>query len=227
MVSQQDGVAMKIFYEDNHVIVVEKKPNQPSQGDESNDLDLLTEVKEYIKVKYDKPGNVYVGLVHRLDRPVGGIMVFAKTSKAAGRLSDQVRTRTLDKTYTAVCTGYVEATTFRDTMVKNRKTNTSYVVDKNHPDGKYAELHVIEAYYHPSENLSTVKIKLVTGRSHQIRVQFASRAHALWGDARYNKHSQPGQQIALWATELSFDHPITKERMTFTSHTPSKFPFNL
>ncbi|AZK43968.1 RluA family pseudouridine synthase [Erysipelothrix piscisicarius] len=218
---------MKIFYEDNHVIVVEKKPNQPSQGDESNDLDLLTEVKNYIKVKYDKPGNVYVGLVHRLDRPVGGIMVFAKTPKAAGRLSDQVRTRTLDKTYTAICTGYVEPTTFRDTLVKNRKTNTSYVVDKNHPDGKYAELHVIEACYHPTENLSTVRIKLVTGRSHQIRVQFASRSHALWGDARYNKQAKPGQQIALWATELSFDHPITKERMTFTSHTPSKFPFNL
>lgn len=218
---------MKIYYEDNHVIVVEKKPNQPSQGDDSNDHDLLSAVKEYIKIKYDKPGNVYVGLVHRLDRPVGGIMVFAKTSKAAGRLSNQVRTRTLDKTYTAVCTGYVEAMTYRDTLVKNRKTNTSYVVDKNHPDGKYAELHIIEAHYHPETNLSSVKIKLVTGRSHQIRVQFASRGHALWGDARYNKQSVPGQQIALWATELSFDHPITKERMTFTSHTPSEFPFNL
>lgn len=218
---------MKIYYEDNHIIVVEKRPNQPSQEDESKDLDLLTEVKNYIKVTYDKPGNVYVGLIHRLDRPVGGVMVFAKTSKAASRLSDQVRTRTLDKTYGAFVSGDVKPEVYRDYMYKNKKTNTSMVVSKNHHEAKYAELEILRSQYFNKENLSYVEINLKTGRSHQIRVQFASRNHALWGDARYNPKSKPGQQIALWAKKLSFEHPTTKEKMTFESHLPKSYPFTL
>ncbi|QIK69673.1 RluA family pseudouridine synthase [Erysipelothrix sp. HDW6C] len=218
---------MKIYFEDNHIIVVEKKPNQPTQEDSSGDLDLLSEVREYIRVTYEKPGNVFVGLVHRLDRPVGGVMVFAKTSKAASRLSDQVRTRKLDKTYTAIATGYVEVARYHDYMVKNKKTNMSRTVAKDFPDAKHAELHILDAQFYPNENLSRVTIKLITGRSHQIRVQFASRNHALWGDARYNTTSKPGQQIALWATALTFEHPTTKERMTFNSHTPDTYPFTL
>ena len=218
---------MKIFYEDNHIIVVEKKPNQPTQEDASNDYDLLSEVRDYIKVTYNKPGNVFVGLVHRLDRPVGGVMVFAKTSKAASRLSDQVRTHKLDKIYTAVIQGVLEPQTLRDYMLKNRKTNMSRVVSKNTPEAKYAELVILNSFYNAEHNLSTVNVSLITGRSHQIRVQFSSRNHPLWGDARYNPQAKAGQQIALWATTLTFDHPTTKERMTFESHTPDRYPFTL
>lgn len=218
---------MKIFYEDNHIIVVEKKPNQPTQEDASNDYDLLSEIRDYIKVTYNKPGNVFVGLVHRLDRPVGGVMVFAKTSKAASRLSDQVRTHKLDKIYTAVIQGALEPQTLRDYMLKNRKTNMSRVVSKNTPEAKYAELVILKSFYNAEHNLSTVNVSLITGRSHQIRVQFSSRNHPLWGDARYNPQAKAGQQIALWATTLTFDHPTTKERMTFESHTPDRYPFTL
>lgn len=218
---------MKIFYEDNHIIVVEKKPNQPTQEDASNDYDLLSEVRDYIKVTYNKPGNVFVGLVHRLDRPVGGVMVFAKTSKAASRLSDQVRTHKLDKIYTAVIQGALEPQTLRDYMLKNRKTNMSRVVSKNTPEAKYAELVILNSFYNAEHNLSTVTVSLITGRSHQIRVQLSSRNHPLWGDARYNPQAKAGQQIALWATTLTFEHPTTKERMTFESHTPDRYPFTL
>lgn len=218
---------MKIYYEDNHILVVEKKPNQPTQEDSSKDLDMVTELKGYLKDKYQKPGNVYLGLVHRLDRPVGGVMVFAKTSKAASRLSDQVRTHKITKEYTAIIEGDIKPQVLKDTMVKNRKTNTSYVVKKDHPEGKYAELEILTSQYNAQKNLSRVTVDLKTGRSHQIRVQFSSRNHPLWGDARYNKHAVPNEQIALWATKLSFEHPTTKERMTFISHTPDSYPFTL
>ena len=218
---------MKIYYEDNHIIVVEKKVNQPTQEDESGDFDVLSEVKDYIKKTYNKPGNVYVGLVHRLDRPVGGVMVFAKTSKAASRLSDQVRTHQFQKTYVACVMGQAHPEVYRDYMIKNRKTNTSSVVGKNHPEAKYAELAIIAVDYFPKENLSRIHIALKTGRSHQIRVQCAHHGLPLWGDARYNPRSKPGQQIALWAQDLSFYHPTTKEKMTFSSHLPSSYPFTL
>lgn len=218
---------MKIYYEDNHLLVIEKQPNQPVQEDVSGDLDLVTRLKGYLKEKYQKPGNVYVGLVHRLDRPVGGVMVFAKTSKAASRLSEQVRTQHFQKKYTAVVSGKAECATYRDHLVKNAKTNTSFVADQHHPKAKYAELTITRAAYDPRYDLSRIEIELKTGRSHQIRVQCASRNHPIWGDARYNPHHEKGQQIALWASQLTFAHPITKKSMTFTSHTPSAFPFTL
>lgn len=218
---------MKIIYEDNHLIVVEKKPNQPTQQDNSNDYDLVREIKDYLVVKYNKPGEAYLGLVHRLDRPVGGVMVFAKTSKAASRLSEQVRTHQFIKKYTAIIEGYIEPTVLKDYMVKDRASNTSYVVPKSNKNGKYAELAILNSDYKDSKNLSKIDIDLKTGRSHQIRVQLSSRNLPLWGDARYNKNSQPGQQIALWASELSIIHPTKKERMTFKSHTPHSYPFTL
>ena len=218
---------MKIIYEDNHIIVVEKKPNQPTQQDNSNDYDLVREIKDYLVEKYNKPGEAYLGLVHRLDRPVGGVMVFAKTSKAASRLSEQIRTHKFTKKYTAVISGYISPTTLKDYMVKDRRSNTSFVVPKSHKNGKYAELTILNSHYQQNENLSIVEIDLKTGRSHQIRVQFSSRNLAIWGDARYNKLSKPGQQIALWASELSIIHPTKKERMTFKSHTPNAYPFTL
>jgi len=219
----EDGKKMiKVLYEDNHLLVVEKKPNIPVQADDSKDEDLLTLLKDYLKEKYNKPGNVYLGLVHRLDRPVGGLMVFAKTSKAASRLSEQVRTYKFEKIYLAVLEGVIKPTNaiLKDKLLKDSKTNITRV-DKN---GKDAELKYELLSY--KDNLSLVKIDLKTGRSHQIRVQFSHRGYPLYGDQKYNKNATKAQ-IALYATGLSFYHPITKEKLTFKIDTPNTYPFNL
>lgn len=200
---------MKILYEDNHLIVVIKPENVLSQADNTKDKDMLTIVKEYIKEKYNKPGNVYLGLVHRLDRPVGGIMVFAKTSKAASRLSNEIRENRFHKKYLAVVNdnGLKDEDTFIDYLYKDDNFNT--VVDKE--KGKYSELSykVLKRV----NNLALVDIDLKTGRHHQIRVQFASRNHPLYGDQRYGKEDK--KQIMLYAYSLEFEHPVTKEKMSF------------
>lgn len=214
---------MNVIYEDNHLLVVDKPVNVPMQEDDSKDKDLLNIAKEYIKNKYNKPGNVYLGLVHRLDRPVSGVCVFARTSKAASRLSSQVSNHTeFKKTYLAVVTdnGLKDTGEFKDYLLKDTKTNTVKV----DPKGKLAVLdyEVLKR----KDNLALVKINLHTGRSHQIRVQFASRNHALWGDQRYNKNAIKGEQIALHSHILSFKHPITNEVVTFTSCV-NRYPFNI
>lgn len=211
---------INIIYEDNHLLVVEKPVNIPVQEDSSRDADLLTLLKNYLKEKYHKPGNVYLGLVHRLDRPVGGLMVFAKTSKAASRLSEQVRTHKFQKIYYAVVEGKVEANGhFVDYLLKDSKTNTVYIDSR----GKEAVLDY-ELVKHVKE-YSLVRITLKTGRSHQIRVQFSSRGYPLYGDQRYNKNAKIGEQIALFAKELSFYHPTTKELMTFKLELPNRKPW--
>ena len=221
----EDGNLMiNILYEDNHLLVVEKPINILVQSDYTQDLDLLTILKQDLKKRYNKPGNVYLGLVHRLDRPVGGVMVFAKTSKAASRLSEQVCTHKLEKVYHAIVYGKVkEKDQLHDYLLKDTKTNM-VVVDKN---GKEAILDYEIINYLPKEDLSLVKIHLKTGRSHQIRVQFSSRNHPLYGDQRYNKQAKVGEQIALFASSLSFYHPITKEKMTFTLPLPTRKPWHL
>ena len=163
---------LKVIYEDNHIIVVEKTPNIPSQGDKTEDIDMLTIIKEYIKEKYNKPGNVYLGLVHRLDRPVGGVMVFAKTSKAASRLSEQVRNKTFKKEYLAIVDGKpkMERDTLEDYLLKNEKTNMSKVVKEGTKNSKYAKLDYELLKYNEEINLSLLKILLHTGRHHQIRL---------------------------------------------------------
>ena len=206
---------LEILYEDNHIIVVVKPNNILSQSDNTNDIDMLTIIKGYIKEKYNKLGNVYLGLVHRLDRPVSGVMVFAKTSKAASRLSDQVRTHALKKNYMAIV--YDNGTlkdkdTFVDYLYKD-SDNNSKVVDES--KGKYSELSYEVISRDKNVNLTLVDISLKTGRHHQIRVQFASRNHALYGDQRYGL--QDKQQIALHAYKLEFIHPTTKEKMIFIS----------
>ena len=219
----EDGKVMNnILYEDNHIIVVEKKINIPVQEDESKDEDLLTIIKKYIKDKYNKPGNVYLGLVHRLDRPVGGVMVFAKTSKAASRLSDQVRTHQISKKYYAIVEGKLNKEgILKDKLLKDTKTNIVRV-DKN---GKDSELSY--KLVDTKNNLNLVDIDLKTGRSHQIRVQFSSRNNPLYGDQKYNKNAKVGEQIALFAYQLSFYHPTTKELMTFKLPLPNRYPFNI
>ena len=207
---------LKVLYEDNHIIVVEKIPNIPSQGDKTGDLDMLTLIKEYIKVKYNKTGNVFLGLIHRLDRPVGGVMVFARTSKAASRLSEQVRNKTFKKEYLAVVNGKMEQTNaqFVDYLWKDEKKNTSYVVKESKKNAKRAELDYEVLKYDKNQNLSLVRVNLHTGRHHQIRVQFSSRMHALYGDNKYHGRGA-GNGIALWAYKLTINHPVTKEEMTF------------
>lgn len=218
----EDGkVMINIIYEDNHILVVEKPVNIPVQEDITKDKDLLTILKEYIKNKYNKPGNVYLGLVHRLDRPVGGIMVFAKTSKAANRLSKQVQDKTMKKTYIAVVQGKTEKEgTLKDKLEKDLKHNITKISE----NGKEAILNYKLLKY--KNNYSLVQINLITGRSHQIRVQFSSRNHPLYGDQKYNKNPEKGQ-IALFAKELEFMHPTTKEIMTFQLPLPNRQPFSM
>lgn len=205
---------LDILYEDNHIIVVVKPFNILSQSDITNDIDMLTIIKKYIKEKYNKPGNVYLGLVHRLDRPTQGVMVFAKTSKAAARLSLEIRKNQLEKKYVAIVKGILEDKEgiFKDYLKKMDNGNTIISDDKN---GKYAELSYKVLREDRINNLSLVDISLKTGRHHQIRVQFASRRHPLLGDLRYDKVAE-NHQLALVAYSLSFNHPITKERMEFS-----------
>ena len=207
---------LEVIYEDNHIIVVKKQPNIPSQADKTEDMDMLTLIKEYIKQKYDKPGNVYLGLVHRLDRPVGGVMVFAKTSKAASRLSDQVREKVFKKKYLAVVDGKFEKTTgvLEDYLYKDERNNMSKVVNKDKKNAKLAKLDYEVITYNEVKNLSLVKVNLHTGRHHQIRVQLSNFGHSICGDQKYGTRGR-GKQICLWAYELTIFHPITKEEMVF------------
>lgn len=209
---------LKILYEDNHIIVAEKPPNIPSQADKTEDQDMLTIIKEYLKEKYNKPGNVYLGLVHRLDRPVGGVMVFAKTSKAAARLSEQVRNKVFKKEYLAIVDGKPkkEKDTLEDYLLKNEKTNTSKVVKEGTKNSKYAKLDYEFIKYNEEINLSLLKILLHTGRHHQIRVQLSNMGHSICGDQKYGTRGR-GKQISLWAYKLTIEHPITKEAISFTN----------
>ena len=213
---------LKIFYEDNHIIVVEKPNNIPSQGDKTGDEDMLTIIKKYIKEKYNKPGNVYLGLVHRLDRPVGGAMVFAKTSKAASRLSDTIRKKEMHKKYLAILDGIPKEKEciLEDYLIKDSSTNMVSVTNKD--NGKYAKLSykVIEV----KDDKALVLIDLETGRSHQIRVQFSSRNLPLVYDQRYNPNTTKGQ-LALWSYSLSFPHPTTKEIISIKSLPPKVLPW--
>lgn len=213
-----------VLYEDNHILCVEKPVNIPVQEDDSHDDDLLSACKKYLKEKYNKPGNVYCGLVHRLDRPVGGVMVFAKTSKAASRLSEAVRTHQLKKEYIAILDGIPnkQEDTLMDYLQKDHKNNRVSVTDEKHGKKSILEYNVLDT----KDNKTLVHILLHTGRSHQIRVQFSSRNLPLLYDQRYNPHTTKGQ-IALYAYRLTFIHPVKKEEMTITCLPEKKDPWNL
>lgn len=212
---------LNVVYEDNHIIVVIKPQNIPTQEDESKDKDLLTMVKEYIKVKENKPGNVYVGLVHRLDRPTGGVMVFAKTSKAASRLTQEMHTDDFKKRYLAVINGKPREKRAKlvNYLLKNPRTNTVQVVPELTTNAKRAELtyEVLDE----KEKVSLVSVQLLTGRSHQIRVQMKNIGNPIYGDVKYGGDIlAKGHNLALWAYELKFVHPTTKENMTFKCYPP-------
>ncbi|WP_017186909.1 RluA family pseudouridine synthase [Alkalibacillus haloalkaliphilus] len=215
-----------IIFEDNHLLVVEKPVNMPVQGDESRDLDLLTALKDFIKERDQKPGNVYLALVHRLDRPVGGVMVYAKTSKAASRLSDQVRRHAMTKEYLAVIRGFPEKQQARleDYLYKDKRKNQVYVTSKDYNEARKAVLEYTVLGH--EKGLSLVKVNLHTGRPHQIRVQLANIGCPLYGDQKYGaKVNKPGQQIALWSHQLGLEHPTLKEGKKFTSTPPNEKPW--
>lgn len=208
----------KIVYEDNHIIVVVKPKKIPSQADKSGDEDMLSLIKKYIKEKHNKPGNVYVGLVHRLDRMTEGLMVFAKTSKAASRLSSYIREGEFKKQYLATVYGKMtigENKILKDCLLKNEKNNISKVVSENIKGAKSAilEYKVIGNTKYKKTECSYIKIKLYTGRHHQIRVQMANIDHPLVGDVKYGKNIK--EDLALFAYFLQFIHPTKDEIMEF------------
>ena len=210
---------IRVLYEDNHLLVVEKPMNVPVQADISGDEDLLTACKGYIKERYQKPGEVYLGLVHRLDRPVGGVMVFARTSKAAARLTEQFSAHRTEKRYAAVVEGFAPAEgNLFDYLLKNEATNTTAVVPAGTPGAKPARLSFRTLAR--EKGLSLLDVNLQTGRPHQIRVQLSHRGLPLKGDQRYNPGARVGEQIRLWAYALTLTHPTLKEPMTFYALPP-------
>ncbi len=209
-----------VLYEDNHVIVVLKPQNIPCCEDITKDIDLLTVIKEHIKEKENKPGNVYVGLVHRLDRVTGGVMVYAKSSKAASRLSDEMREGGFEKKYLTVLCGTLNQKdgVLTDYMKKNPVNNMVYVCPPSVEGAKFAELDY--KVLQEEKGLSLVRVRLHTGRTHQIRVQMAHQNAPVYGDMRYGKEKAVKGKIALWATSLAFTHPVSKERMVFKIEPP-------
>ena len=209
-----------ILYEDNHIIVVLKEQMTACCPDESKDDNLFDQIKDYIKIAYNKPGNVYLGLVHRLDRPTGGVMVYAKTSKAASRLSEGLQTGDFEKKYLAVLCGTPEEERGKlcNYLRKNTVNNMVYICTPSEEGAKYAELdyRIIES----KGKYALAEVRLHTGRTHQIRVQMSGISHPLYGDMRYGGALAQKGKLALWAYSLSFSHPITKERMRFIACPP-------
>jgi 23S rRNA pseudouridine1911/1915/1917 synthase len=213
---------LPVIFVDNHVLVVEKPAGMLAQEDRTKDDDVLSVAKQWVKVEYEKPGAVYLGLVHRLDRPASGLMVLARTSKAAARLSEQFKNRTVQKTYFALVDGHpVEGDVYED-WLKKWDENVR-VVEPKRPGGKLAKLVIQEVFWFGTAAL--VRIELSTGRAHQIRVQLASRGFPIVGDFRYGSRTRlDGKNLALHAGRLAFEHPTKKERMVFTSELPRAWP---
>ncbi len=202
---------LSIVFCDNHVLVAVKPPNVPSQADASGDPDMLSMLKAYVKARYQKPGEAYLGLLHRLDRPVGGLMAFARTSKAAARLSEQLRAHAMRRSYLCVVRG--------DAADAARLEN---LLDRD--DGPPQQAALSYALLARAEGLSLLRVELETGRKHQIRRQLSMAGLPVWGDARHGG-GKPGEQIALWGTALRFTHPVTKESLAFQSTPPGALPW--
>ena len=214
-----------ILYEDNHIIVAVKPQNIPSQEDATGDLDMLSILKNYVRDKYSKPGGVFMGLVHRLDRPTGGVMVFAKTSKAAARLSEQLREGDFEKKYLAVCAGRLKEKKARlvHYLAKDEKNNTVRIAHVSSEGAKRAELDYI--VLEEEKPLSLVEIKLITGRGHQARVQMTAAGASIYADVKYGAALGKGQNLALWAYSLRFIHPTTGLAMSFKVFPPEETPW--
>ena len=217
---------VKVLYEDNHIIAAIKPAGVLSQSDGTGSPDMLTILKAYIKAKYEKPGDVYLGLVHRLDRPVSGIMVFARTSKAASRLSEQIRSRKVENIYRCVVNGVPEGGgRLENYICKDESSNTVKVSDTAKPGYKssWLDYKVLAS----KDGLTMCEVKLGTGRSHQIRAQMAHVGYPLIGDLKYGSADKRCKDIALEAYRLSFEHPVKRENITFEAPLPSGYPWNL
>lgn len=212
---------MQVIYEDNHIIIVSKRSGEIVQGDKTGDKTLADDAKLYIKEKYAKPGNVFLGVVHRLDRPVWGLVVFAKTSKALSRLNDMFRMGDVHKTYWAItqnCPAEPEAT-LTDWIRRNEKQNKSYAYSREVPDSKKAVLHY--KVIGRSDNYTLVEVNLMTGRHHQIRCQLANIGCPIKGDLKYGaRRSNPDGSISLLARRIEFVHPVSKERISVEAPLP-------
>lgn len=212
---------MTVLYEDNHIIIVNKTTSEIVQGDKTGDKPLSEIVKEWIKVKYNKPGNVFCGVTHRLDRPVSGIVVFAKTSKVLPRLNKMFQEKDIKKTYWAITKNTPEKSigTLTDYLVRNEKQNKSYAYDIEKPNSKKATLHY--KLIAKSDKYNLLEIDLETGRHHQIRCQLAKIGCVIKGDLKYGAdRSNPDGGISLHARSISFIHPVSKELIEVTAPVP-------
>ena len=212
---------MEVIYEDNHIIIVNKNCHEIVQGDKTGDTPLSETLKEWLKKKYNKPGNVFVGVTHRLDRPVSGLVIFAKTSKAASRLAEQMRSGDFEKKYLAVLVGTPkeQKATLVNYLKKNPVNNMVYLCPPTTDGAKMASLDY--RVLQEREGLCLAEVRLHTGRTHQIRVQMAGIGHPVYGDMRYGGENAKKGWLALWAYSLSFTHPVTKERMRFMVQPPA------
>lgn len=216
---------LQILFEDNHLLVVVKPTDVPVQADDSGDADMLTMLKQYLVEKYNKPGDAYLGLVHRLDRPTGGVMMFAKTSKCAERLCEAIKNGDVDKKYLAVLDGVprYKADKLCCHLKKFSDTNTVRIVPALTEGAKYAELDY--KMLSEKDGRSLVSVKLITGRGHQIRVQMAGMGTPIAGDKRYGNGAKQRLPLCLWATELRLSHPIGGKTMVFRVYPPEIAPW--
>lgn len=211
------------MYEDNHCIAVAKPAGVPCTHFDGTNETLDRAVKAYLKIKHAKPGEVYLGIVHRLDKPTSGVMMFARTSKAAARLSEQFREHVIDKTYWAVCEGDLDplAGTMEDNLRKDEATNLVQVVEANAEGAKFARTHY--EVRGSAKGMCWLELRPQTGRKHQLRVQLSSRGHPVAGDFQYGSETTFPSGIALHAHRLTFLHPVQKSPITLTAQLPSRW----
>lgn len=218
---------MTVLYEDNHIIIVNKAPGEIVQGDKTGDKPLSERVKEYLKVKYNKPGNVFCGVTHRLDRPTSGVVVFAKTSKALSRLNAMFKNNEVDKTYWAIVKKLPEKTeaTLTHYLIKNERTNKSTAHDVEKPNTKKSVLHY--KVIAQSQNYNLLEVELETGRHHQIRCQLSKIGSPIKGDLKYGaERSNPDGSISLHARKIAFVHPVSKEKIEVAAPPPDDVLWN-
>jgi 23S rRNA pseudouridine1911/1915/1917 synthase len=219
-------VSVEIIFEDNHLLVIKKPKNVLTQKDKTNDFDLGEILKQYLKEKYNKPGNVFLGTVHRLDRPVGGVMVFTKTSKSASRISEQIRNGNFTKKYLALLNGTLteKSGVLENYLNKDKNKNIVSIVDEAFEGAKKAVL----KYNVLGEvnKVSLVEVDLITGRSHQIRIQFSDLGVPLLGDKKYGISNDKFFELCLWSNEISLYHPVNKKKMKFVLFPDNDYPWN-
>ncbi len=219
-------ISSRILFEDNHLLIVNKLPSEIVQGDKTGDVSLLDDVKSYIKVKYEKPGEVFAGLVHRIDRPVSGAVVFAKTSKALSRMTVMIKDRDFAKNYLAIVKNRPEKDEdlLEDFLLKNEEKNKSFVVRADQKGAKLARLKY--RLLASSDNFHLLEIELLTGRHHQIRAQLSAIGCPIKGDVKYGyDRSNADASICLHAWKITFEHPVKKEMIHIQSPPPEGIPW--